>query len=189
MINWPNNIYIVDKYSVLLKNPGNSKRLDYVFKLVSKKVTKTDIDCFLGMRRIYNVQDITQSSFSYNGYIDVFEKCTQIIVKPREFMIKGNNPIYFDALNKKDSNIDLNKVAIYNLVAKNVENPMNLRFKQKKQKTIQTNRNLIKDCKLIKKLTKDFIYLDDKYILQLIKNDLKNKIDEKELERKMIRLQ
>ena len=166
MINWPNNLYIVNNYSVLLRNPGNAKRLDYVFKLVSKKVTKTDIDCFLGMRRIYNVQDMTQASYSYRSYIDVFEKCTQIIVTPQKFIIKGNNPIYFNALNNKDSNIDLNQVAIYNLVAKDVENPMNLKFKQKKQKTMQANRNMIKDCKLIKKLTKDYIYLDKTYILQ-----------------------
>lgn len=184
-INWPKYIYKLDRYSCFISKPGNVKKLDYVFGLVDENITEEDKNIFLGFCRINNFYD-DDFYLIYKNFDKFINSCSEVLLTHESYERNYKKPTMFKLANEK---IKSTEIAKYRLINKNIINPANLIYNNKRQGTVNERKEICKHSKLVKRITNDVIFLDNKYLYELVIKDLKDKIDTEQLKRKILSLE
>ncbi len=164
----PNLVYISNSNGIYLSNK-TLKRLKYVLEL-KEEVTTEIIDSILGLYRMYNINDNTE----FEKILEISRNCIFAFDKKSKRLVQRLiQPASLIRL-KSDLSYSNYVYALYQVCATDVDNSavLNLTL-AKTKKSKEAFKEAADKSKLISKITKDYVGVDRKYVLQLVKNELK----------------
>lgn len=165
----PNLIYISNSGGIYQSNK-TLKRLKYVLELSEERVTCEIIDSILGLYRMHGITDNEE-------FEDILKTCRCCI-----FVFDTKQKRLIQRLIRPSSLLHLKNelthsgfiFAFYQVCATDVDNSavLNLTL-AKKRKSKDTFKEVVDKSELINKITKEYVEVNRKYVLQLVKNELK----------------
>lgn len=165
----PNLIYISNSGGIYQSNK-TLKHLKYVLELSEEKVTCEIIDSILGLYRMHGITDNDE----FGDILKICRCCIFVFCKKQKRLIQRLIRPSSLVLLKNDLKNSNFIFALYQVCATDVDNSavLNLTL-AKKRKRQATFKEVVDKSELINKITKEYVEVNRKYVLQLIKDELK----------------